>query len=238
MPSWLNINNNNLTFSGIPPVTSIGIVSIKITALDEYLLEVIEEFDLVINEPPNQSPTIINPIPDQTIFVNESFEFSISPNTFIDPDGGILEYSARLENDTNLPIWLAFNPSNLLFTGTAKADDIGVYEIKIIAQDPTSSSVFDVFQLQVKKQLITSNTNLSSEMFFYPNPSQDHIVLDLIPDKLFILQILSAQSQTILQRYVRNKEIISIQDISPGLYLITLEDENGLTQFSKLSIFR
>jgi len=64
----------------------------------------------------NLPPLVNQIIPDRSIQSGISFNFSIS-DTFIDPDGDNLTYSARQTDGSSLPIWLSFDSENCFFSG-------------------------------------------------------------------------------------------------------------------------
>ncbi|MEO8497492.1 MAG: cadherin domain-containing protein, partial [Planctomycetota bacterium] len=70
-----------------------------------------------------------------------------------DADSDLLTYTATLENGSPLPAWLTFDPTARAFSGTARNEDIGVFEIRITATDSASAATDDQFNLSV------SNTN-------------------------------------------------------------------------------
>lgn len=88
----------------------------------------------------NQSPGIVNPIPDQTATEGQAFSYTFPSNTFIDPDGDPMTYTA-----TGLPHGLSF--AGQTFSGTPMMS--GAYSITVTATDGSILSGFDVFILTV-----------------------------------------------------------------------------------------
>ncbi|MEM7555930.1 MAG: DUF4347 domain-containing protein, partial [Cyanobacteria bacterium P01_A01_bin.84] len=103
--------------------------------------------------PENDTPTVANPIPDQTATEDGAFNFTLPNNTFSDPDGDNLTYSATLNNGSPLPSWLNFNPQTGEFSGTPGDNDVVDLDIKVTATDPGGETISDNFTLQV------TNTN-------------------------------------------------------------------------------
>lgn len=96
----------------------------------------------------NSAPTLDHAIADRNATANQAFGFDFSANTFSDPDGDALTYSASLADGSDLPDWLHFNPATRRFTGTPGTDDVGTVSIKVLASDGTHT-VSDVFDLSI-----------------------------------------------------------------------------------------
>jgi hypothetical protein len=90
--------------------------------------------------PENQSPGIVYPIPDQTATVGQAFNYTLPANTFIDPDGDPMTYTA-----SGLPMGLSFAVQTI--SGTPMTS--GIYSVTITATDGSILSGFDVFTLTV-----------------------------------------------------------------------------------------
>ncbi|MCF2147238.1 putative Ig domain-containing protein [Desmonostoc muscorum LEGE 12446] len=147
LPSWLTFNGT--TFSGTPTNDNVGSFNIKAIASDGTAT-VSDIFTLtVVNT--NDAPTVANSIADQIAAEDTTFNFTLPANIFADVDAGNnLTYTATLENGDPLPAWLTFNGTT--FSGTPTNDNVGSFNIKVIASDGTAS-VSDVFTLTV------ANTN-------------------------------------------------------------------------------
>jgi hypothetical protein len=95
-------------------------------------------------------PIVTSPIADRSTAEDAVFSFTLPANTFIDLDvNDILTYTARLSNGATLPSWLSFNASTRVFAGTPGNGDVGVNEIRVIATDSGTASVYDDFVLTV-----------------------------------------------------------------------------------------
>ncbi|TXI02313.1 MAG: hypothetical protein E6Q76_15660, partial [Rhizobium sp.] len=92
-------------------------------------------------DPTNQAPVVAAPIPDQTAPANGSnWSFVVPANTFTDPEGGALTYSA-----TGLPDWLHFDAATRTFSGVPQ--EAGSWSVTVIAQDAKGASVTDTFNV-------------------------------------------------------------------------------------------
>ncbi|KEO72289.1 malectin domain-containing carbohydrate-binding protein [Anditalea andensis] len=151
LPSWLSFNPNTRTLSGIPSEDNLGNIIIQITANDGKGGTASDQFNLtVIQSPPaNQPPVLSNPIPDQNATVGTSINFTFAENTFSDPDGDALTYSAILSNGTALPLWLSFNANTRTFSGVPGPSDAGTLNIQVNASDGNGGSVTDNFLLHI-----------------------------------------------------------------------------------------
>ena len=96
----------------------------------------------------NSAPTLDHAIADRNATANQAFGFDFSANTFSDPDGDTLTYSASLADGSDLPDWLHFDASTRRFTGTPSTADVGTVSIKVLASDGTHT-VSDVFDLDI-----------------------------------------------------------------------------------------
>ncbi|MEO7861007.1 MAG: putative Ig domain-containing protein [Nitrospirales bacterium] len=98
----------------------------------------------------NNSPTVANPIAEQTASEDASWTFVVPGNTFADPDAGdVLTYSATLADGSALPSWLSFNPTTRTFTGTPDDVQVGTIELRVTARDNRNETVSDTFNLTV-----------------------------------------------------------------------------------------
>jgi hypothetical protein len=153
LPTWLSFEPITRNFTGTPTNEYVGTISIKVTATDTSLASVSDVFALTINNT-NDTPTVANEIPDQTVNEDAAYNFTFNANTFADVDSGdFLSYTAALENDSALPTWLSFESSTRHFTGTPTNEYVGTISIKVTATDTSSASVSDVFALTI------NNTN-------------------------------------------------------------------------------
>jgi hypothetical protein len=97
-----------------------------------------------------QGPVVANPIPDQlfpqNIGENIGWSFQLAANTFVDPEGDPLTYSALTSSNQSLPAWLTFNASTRTFSGTPPQGFTGTISLKVTASDGagTDSDTFDL----------------------------------------------------------------------------------------------
>ncbi len=149
LPAWLQLNSETRTFSGTPDNIDVGTLSIELTASDIAGENVSCLFDLqVVNV--NDAPTLANSFADMTATEDTNFTNSFSNQTFTDVDqGDIISYTARLSDGSDLPKWLRFNSDTREFYGTPENNDVGIYNIELIANDIALESVSYIFNIIV-----------------------------------------------------------------------------------------
>jgi Putative Ig domain/FG-GAP repeat len=108
----------------------------------------------------NTAPVVINPISDQTVTVNQPFNFTVLNNTFSDPDVDSLVYSAEQTNGNLLPSWLAFNNKSGFFSGVAPT--AGTTPLSVVASDPYGLSTRANFSLSAKTGSSSSSASLGT----------------------------------------------------------------------------
>jgi VCBS repeat-containing protein len=95
------------------------------------------------------APTLDNAITDQTATEGTAFSFTFAANTFGDLDASdTLTYTATLSDSSPLPAWLSFDGATRSFSGTPGAGDVGAIDIRITADD-ASSTITDTFTLTI-----------------------------------------------------------------------------------------
>jgi uncharacterized delta-60 repeat protein len=97
----------------------------------------------------NDFPIVSFGIPDQNLKTDSLFIYAIPDNTFFDPDLDTLSYSVKMTDGTAIPPWLSFNSNTHTFSGTPSIQDLGSFELFIIAKDGSNASTSDVFRISV-----------------------------------------------------------------------------------------
>jgi hypothetical protein len=139
-PSWLTFNASTMAFSGTVP-SGMETLSLKVTATDTSGLSSSETFNVTV---PGLPPTLAHQTAAQTWTEGARLSFTLPSNTFADPNGEALSYSATLSNGQPLPSWLMLNSSSGTFTGTV-GDTSGPETIKVTATDTSGLSVSETF---------------------------------------------------------------------------------------------
>ena len=145
LPSWLNFQGVQRTFQGTPPPGSSGDLGVRVTASDNKGGIATVEFVIVFT---NSPPVVTNPIPDHTGYIDEVLNLAFAENTFNDPNGDPLTYTASLSGGSALPGWLTFSSGTRSFTGTPGIADAGTYTVVVRASD-SYTVVDDLFNLLI-----------------------------------------------------------------------------------------
>jgi len=123
--------------------------------------------------PPNQAPTVSNPLVNQTVLEDAPFSIQVPANAFSDPDAGdTLTYSAAQADGSALPSWLSFDATTRTFTGIPDDAQVGTLNLAVKATDAGGLSATSSFVLTVE------NVN---EVPSVPNPLTDQTVLEDAP---------------------------------------------------------
>jgi hypothetical protein len=147
LPSWLAFNAQTGTFTGTVPVNAAGL-SIKVTATDTYGLSTSETF--AVATPLPSAPVVTAQTAAQSWRTGQSVNFALAQNTFTDPQGEAMTYTATLSNGAALPTWLRFNAATETFTGTAPST-VTSLSIKVTAKDAGGVSASETFAVNVTR---------------------------------------------------------------------------------------
>ena len=90
----------------------------------------------------NRRPVVLAPMPDLNWIEGAPLQYTLPANTFSDPDGDVLSYSATLSVGGALPSWLNFDTATRVFTGTAPKGSPD-YIIRVTATDTGGQSAYD-----------------------------------------------------------------------------------------------
>ncbi len=144
LPSWLTFNPLSDSFTGTAPVTA-QTLDIEITATDSSGLSVSDTFVATVAPP---GPVLATQTPNQTWKEGQAISLSLPTNTFTDPSGQKLTYTATEANGQALPSWLKFTAATDSFSGTAPVAAQTV-DVKVTATDPNLLSVSDTFLVTI-----------------------------------------------------------------------------------------
>lgn len=148
LPTWLNFDALNRTFSGIPDNGDVGTISIEVSATDNNGGSVATDVFALTVSNTNDGPVIVNPIADQTANEDSPFSFQFDANTFYDADGNPLTYTVQQVSGDPLPSWLQYDAATRTFSGTPENGDVGNLSISVTASDGTAETT-DIFDLNV-----------------------------------------------------------------------------------------
>ena len=97
----------------------------------------------------NEAPTVETPLSNQTATEDKAFNFQFVANTFSDPNGDSLSYSASLADGSDLPNWLSFAPESRTFSGTPTESDDGTLNLQVTATDSEGATASSEFSLNI-----------------------------------------------------------------------------------------
>jgi hypothetical protein len=140
LPSWLTFNATTDSFTGTAPATA-QTLDLEVTATDSSGLSVADIFVVTVAPP---APVLTTQTPNQSWKEGSTISLALPANTFTDPTGEKLTYTATQENGQALPTWLVFNAATDSFSGTAPNVAESV-DVKVTATDTSGLSVSDVF---------------------------------------------------------------------------------------------
>jgi VCBS repeat-containing protein len=98
--------------------------------------------------PVNDGPYVANEIPAQFFDEDTPVLFQVPANTFVDPEGDALTYTATMSDGSALPSWLTFDASTKTFSGTPPQDYYDDLGLMVTASDG-SVQTFEVFGLSI-----------------------------------------------------------------------------------------
>lgn len=140
-PSWLQVQDGVLV--GTPD--EFGTFEVTVSATDgpgASGVSVTTSFSLTVSDD-NLAPTVDVPIGALTIGEGQLLE---RPTLFSDPDDDELTYSLG----AGAPDWLEIDPEFGVLTGTPGVEDIGTFEVQVIATDPGFLTAVDTVSITVE----------------------------------------------------------------------------------------
>ncbi|MBB3205139.1 autotransporter-associated beta strand protein [Rhodopirellula rubra] len=148
LPAWLNFSPSTRVFSGTPGNDDVGVVDVEVTVTDPSNATAKGEFSIVVVNA-NDVPQLVNEIVDQMATEDAEFEFAFSTDTFVDVDDDELSYAATQANGSALPDWLTFIPASRSFNGIPSNEDVGSFDVKVTATDPSNAVATSEFSIVV-----------------------------------------------------------------------------------------
>lgn len=79
----------------------------------------------------------------------------------------------------------------------------------------------------------------SNPLAIYPNPAEDHLKIKCLPHETFNVEIVNISGQTVGRFYdVENGAPMNLTGLKPGLYMLSLRNENTIVLTTKLQIIK
>ncbi len=160
LPSWLSFNGSTDTFSGTVP-SGAETLTLKVTATDSSGLSVSETFGVTV---PVAAPTVTDQTANQTWTEGQKISLALPANTFTDPQGQKLTYTASQSSGQALPSWLSFNATTKTFSGTVPAS-VENLTVKVTATDTSKLSVSETFGVTVAAQAPTVTEQTANQIW-------------------------------------------------------------------------
>jgi hypothetical protein len=155
LPSWLKFDGSFQSFSGQVPNSGSGSLSLMVTATDISGLSTNELISVTI---PNAAPLVAHRITPPSFQPGQSIHVTVPANSFVDPQGLAMTYSASQSGGKDLPSWLNFTPASETFNGIAPANAQS-QSITVTATDSAGLSSSEVaFSVVAPSPLLTSRT--------------------------------------------------------------------------------
>jgi hypothetical protein len=149
LPAWLSFEPKSKKFYGKPSNSDVGLIRVCISAKDMVGASANYSFEIEVQNV-NDPPALQTEINDIVTTEDENLFFGINNKTFNDIDiNDSLVYRATLANKKQLPNWLNFDPENLIFSGIPLNENVGKYEIILIATDTYKEMANDTFSILV-----------------------------------------------------------------------------------------
>lgn len=166
-PAWARFNTRTGRLSGTPTFGNVGrFIGILISVSDGKATASLPTFDLEVQRPPNQPPTIAGH-PAPTVTAGKAYSFLPTAN---DADEDPLTFTI-----TNKPKWAKFNTNTGRLTGTPTAADVGTTaDVSISVSDGSVPAALDPFSIEVLAQPPPPN----QEPVISGNPARTVVVGD------------------------------------------------------------
>ena len=151
LPQWLSFNSTTGLLSGTPTTTDIGVHNVSLTVSDGNE-RVIQAFSITVLSPPNTTPSIISQA-DRFITAGGTYLYNLQVS---DAEGDALTLSV-----ISAPDWLTFNSASGLLSGVPTAENIGSYNVTVMASD-RSNSTTQTFRITVRAAQANVETGFKS----------------------------------------------------------------------------
>ncbi len=145
LPAWLSYDSSTHSLRGNVPGNLAGqSMVVRIIANDGNGGTAYSDITITFTGV-NDRPATVG-IADQ-IASSGSWTFTVPGNTFSDPEGGSLTYSATQIDGSPLPAWLGFDPNTRTFSGNVP--NISALGIKVTATETDGKSTSTTFLLKI-----------------------------------------------------------------------------------------
>ena len=174
-PGWLQLDSTSRVFSGTPEPADAGSFAVDLVATDETGSSSMSVTFVVSSDPgPELGTSVAEQLPtfgripspgSLSLAPSSALALSFSPDTFTNTNANTVYY-ALCANNTPLPSWVNFHPSNLTFSGitpssTSPWELPQAFRIQLIASDVIGfSEAVASFQLVVESHVLLFGSSL------------------------------------------------------------------------------
>lgn len=213
----VRLRGTDLTIHGV----KVGTATITVTATDPQGLSATDEFEATVE---NSPPMVANEIEDQSLSVVEPAEVSLA-DTFMDPDGDRLNYSAESSDEAVATVSLS--GTNLTVTGVK----VGMATISVTATDPDGLSAMTMFQAEVENSAPTMVGTLDDQTVTRGEPETMSIAGVFMDPDGDMLTYTTTSNTSAIATATASGESLSIEGHAPGTATITVtaSDPMGLS---------
>ena len=177
----------------------------------------------------NNTPQVMNSIPDGNANVGTAYSYVVPENTFGDADDeDELTYAALLSDGSALPAWLTFVPATRTFSGTPAA--IGTLTIRVIASDDLEANVYDEYVLTISPASAIDDP-LAESISVFPNPTSGKVYITLAAGNGDVRMTLMGINGRVLvnKTLTEAKNEVDLTGYARGVYLMKLSDSQHNT---------
>jgi large repetitive protein len=150
---------------------NVGTYTIIVTGTDSKNESTSTSFQVDVQK--NYVPVVQKQVDDQQIDLGVAYNLTLDRDTFVDPNGDSLTYSAL-----SLPKWLTFNASRLVLAGMPR--EYGTYNITLSARDAWGGTAVMGFEIvagirpntaPVVGARLTNSQAYVKELYYYKFPA-------------------------------------------------------------------
>ena len=213
----VDLDGTDLTVTGV----KVGMTMITVTATDPDGLYVMTTFEAEVE---NAAPMVVNEIDDQTLTVVDPAMVSIA-DTFMDPDGDELKYTAMSSNTAAATVDL--DGTDLTVTGVK----VGMTTITVTATDPSGLYAMTTFEAEVENAAPMMVGTLNDQVVTRGDPMTFSITgVFMDPDGDMLTYVAASDDVTIATASVSGDDV-TLNGVDPGTATITVtaSDPDGLS---------
>ena len=218
--------SGNISFDEAPAISPEGVLTYTVSARTRgtATFEVIlsddgvpvasseaQSFTLTVNDLPNNSPTVVQPVADQLWGVGFGSTSMDLSRVFQDPDGDRFFLSAYSEHEDIVEVSIS---GRML---TIKEVGVGTSKITVVAQDLDGMTMQVEFMVTVEL-VLSAIPDIEEELVLYPNPTKDRVFLEAMDTPIQSVAVYDAFGKYIAGKATRvhKRWEVDLQDLGRG----------------------